>query len=149
MRTLFLAAWCSLIGMYVFGAPGVVFAQCSSANVGLDIAFQQQSVTLMFVGRPARVEHAGSTETVVFDVERVWKSDVKERTMIHRPAPLTSQTPESAVRFDRGQRYVVVAHRSMPERRDLGIEDGEEAFGTDACGDGSRPVSAVERISAG
>jgi TonB family protein len=145
MRALFLAAWCSLIGICVFGAPRVVFAQCSSANLRLDLALQQQSVALMFVGRPASVEHAGSTETVVFDVERVWKGDVKERTTIYRPTPMTGQTPESAVRFDRGQRYVVVAHRlTTTERRDLRLEDGGEAFGTDMCGDGSRPVSAVE-----
>ncbi len=85
--TRLVAAWCSLVGLYVFGAPGVLFAQCRAADLGLDVAFQQESVTLVFVGRPTSVEHAGSTETVVFDVERVWKGDVKERTTIYRPIP--------------------------------------------------------------
>jgi TonB family protein len=142
--TRLVAAWCCVVGVYVFRAPGVVFAQCGSANLGLDLTFQQESVTLVFVGRATSVQHSGSTEAVVFDVERVWKGDVKERTTIYRPIPTAGRSSEPPVIFDRGQRYVVIAHHlNATERRDLGIEHREDTFGTDMCGDGSRPVSAV------
>jgi hypothetical protein len=134
-----------LVGVCLFVAPSVLFAQCHSANLGPDVAFQQESVALVFVGRPTSVEQAGSTETVVFEVDRVWKGDVKERTTIYRPIPSAGLSSESPVIFDRSHRYVVIAHRlNATERKDLGVDDREETFGTNACGDGSRPLASSE-----
>ena len=46
--------------------------------------------------------------------------------------------------FQPGKQFLVVAHRlNASDRRDLGIADNEDVFGTDACADGSDPVSVL------
>jgi TonB family protein len=102
----------------------------------------QDSVELVFSGTVTSVEHAGPTETVILDAERVWKGSVKQRTTIYRPIPMTSGNTEFPLIFERGKRYVVIAHRlSAAERKDLGVADSTDMFGTNMCGDGSRPFS--------
>src|SRR5438046_1943899 len=76
-----LAAWCSVAYVYVFATPGV-FAQCGSGYVGLEQVLPQGAVAIVFSGRAASVGRSGSTETVVFDVDRAWKGPVKQQTTI-------------------------------------------------------------------
>jgi hypothetical protein len=104
----------------------------------------QDSVAQVFGGTVARVDRRGSAETVIFDVDQVWKGDVRERTAIYKPIALAGGSGTPTV-FERGERYVVIAHRlSVAERQDLGLVSGE-AFGTNVCGDGSRRFSVVEQ----
>jgi protein TonB len=97
----------------------------------------------VFVGVARNVERTGSTETATFDVERVWKGVVKERTVIYRPL---SPTQDTGTPFSfRQNRYLVIAHTlDGEERRRVGLDDRADAFGTDACGDGSRPLAPTE-----
>jgi len=128
----------------MFVATPLVFAQCATERVGLDLALGQNSVALIFVGTAVNVEQAGATETATFDVERVWKGPVKEHTLIYRPIVATSQNGEARFAFRR-QRYIVIAHLlNAEERKALAIDDREDAFGTDTCGDGSRPLASTE-----
>jgi TonB family protein len=128
----------------VFAVTRPVLAQCVTESVGLDLVLTQVSAELVFVGTVVNVGHTGSTETVTFDVERVWKGPVKERTTIYRPTAAAGQNTESPIVFSR-QRYIVIAHRlDATERKGLGLDDREDAFGTNACGDGSRPLASTE-----
>lgn len=138
-------AWCSLVLMCVLAAPTVALAQCPAEHVGLDLVLSQESAALVFVGTIQSVERAGSTETVTFEVERVWKGPVKERTIIYRPISPAGQITESPRVFGRDGRYLVIAHRlDATERRALGLDDREDTFGTSTCGDGSRQIAGTE-----
>ncbi len=144
MRTRRVAAWCLSVFFCVFAVTRPVLAQCVTENVRLDLVLTQESVALVFVGYVVNVEHTGSTETVTFEVERVWKGPVKERTIIYRPTSAAGQTTESPIVF-RSTRYIVIAHRlDATERKTLGLDDRGDAFGTNTCGDGSRPLASTE-----
>jgi TonB family protein len=144
MSTRLEKACCTSVFVCVLFATRPVLAQCVNERIGLDSVLTQESVALVFVGRVVNVEHAGSTETVTFEVERVWKGPVKERTMIYRPTSAAGQTTESPIVFSR-TRYIVIAHRlDVTERKSLGLDDREDAFGTNTCGDGSRPLASTE-----
>jgi TonB family protein len=148
MRNRFVTAGCSLVFAHMIATTNV-FAQCGSGYLGLGQMLPQGSVAHVFSGKVARVDRAGSAETVIFDVDRVWKGDVRERTIIYKPIALHSGGGEvGPTVFERGERYVVIAHRlSVAERRDLGLV--VEAFGTNICEDGSRAFSLAERELAG
>jgi TonB family protein len=137
-------AGCSLVFVSVFATTDV-FAQCGSGYIGLAQLLPQAAVVHAFSGTVTRVSRAGSAETVTFDVDRVWKGNVRERTVLYKPIALDSRGGDVGPPvFERGERYVVIAHRlNVAERGDLGL--GGEAFGTNTCGDGSRLFSIAEQ----
>jgi hypothetical protein len=135
-----------------------VLAQCGAGYLGLDLLLPQESVAIVFSGTVASVERAGPTETVTFDVDRVWKGFVSQRITIYRPIPVAPSPPKRSggggigpgeftpTIFKGGDRYVVVAHSlSVTERKNLGLADREETLGTDICGGGSRPFAVAEQ----
>ncbi len=88
------------------------------------------------------MEHAASTDVVTFEVERVWKGAVKERSVVYQPASLQSNAKASSLLQTR---YLVVAHRlDEAARRRLGVGDREDAFAAETCGEGKRPLAATE-----
>src|ERR1043166_9684341 len=119
----------------LFSTPDA-FAQCGSGYVGLELMLRQKSVAIVFMGTVASVERAGSTESVTFDVDRSWKGAVKRRTTIYRPIPVNRRDAGipigtgSPIVFDRGKRYVVIAHSLRAEERTaLRIPERQDAFG--------------------
>lgn len=137
------AAWCGAVFICLFAVPAVSRAQCPAETVRLD-SLLQESAALVFVGTALTIERAGSTEIVTFDVERVWKGPVKERTTVYRPLASTSGNAEPPSVFVRGRNIVIAHHLDGAERRALGIDDREDALGTSTCGDGSRPLASTE-----
>lgn len=132
-------------------------AQCGAGRVGLETFIARDSVAVIFAAVVSDVERVGPAEIVTFAAERVWKGPVTEQMTLYRPIPVPPAPPApradgggwapgefNPTAFQRGSRYIVIAHRlSDAERRRLG-STGAEAFGTDMCGDGSRPLSGVE-----
>src|SRR6476620_11153367 len=102
------STWCCLGLICTFAHPALLLAQCPAAPVPLDMVTQLPGA-LVFVGVARNVERTGSTETTTFDVERVWKGVVKERTVIYRPL---SPTQDIGTPFSfRQNRYLVIAHK--------------------------------------
>ena len=133
----------SVACIYAFAASSAL-AQCPSANVGLSSLLEQERVALVFLGTAGPVEHVGAAERVTFAVQRVWKGQGKQATTIYRPIRSATANSEPAIIFERGQRYVVVAHRlAARERTELGVDDVGDLFGVDACGDGTRVLSTA------
>jgi TonB family protein len=100
---------------------------------------------MVFVGTVVSVADVDSApaQAVTFNVNRIWKGEVRERTVIYQMLPV-GRTAERRL-FQPGKAFLVVAHRlSAGERKDLGIELNEDLFGTDACADGSYPVSILQ-----
>ncbi len=141
MKRLVAACGCVLC-LYLFN-PSPAVAQCRSGDVDLESLLVQPAVAMVFTGTVAGVARSGATEAVAFDVDRVWKGPVPSRMTIYRPTAGTTGHPESdPIAFDHGRRYVVAAHRlGAAERSNLHLADSAEAFGTDSCGDQSRPFT--------
>lgn len=132
-----------------------VSAQCGAGYGSLDFVQTQRSVALVFLGIVRNVERVGPAEIVTFDTERAWKGPVTRQLTIYRPVPVPPPLPPPATGrgiapaefnptiFRPGSRYVVIAHRlSTAERNDLGLSD-QAVFGTNICGDGSRPLAVA------
>jgi len=131
-----LAGWC---------AEPRVFAQCPSGYVGLNGLVAHPYAALVFVGRVVSVADVGAAaaQAVTFDVNRVWKGAVKERTVIYQMLPVGRHDERRL--FQPGKQFLVDAHRlSASERTTLGFDGNEDLFGTDACADGSYPVSILQ-----
>jgi len=134
--------------------PSGALGQCRAESVAMDVLLEQEQVAMVFVGMVDRVDREGSADAVTFRAERVWKGPVTQRTTIYAPVSAHSANAgASAAMFERGRRYVVIAHRlSGVERLGLGLPDHEDTFGTDACGDGSRRLGnepGLRRIGPG
>jgi TonB family protein len=136
------ATWCCLGFICTFAQPAVLLAQCSAASVPLDTVIQRPRA-VAFVGVARSVERTDSMEIATFEVERVWMGVVKEQTVIYRPL---APTHDTGTPFSfRQVRYLVIAHNlDTDERRRVGLDDRGDAVGTDACGDGSRPLAQTE-----
>jgi TonB family protein len=140
MKGRLLTAGCSLACVYVV-APIAVLAQCGAGSIGIEQLLSLHEVAIVFSGTVVGLERPGSTEMVTFHVERVWKGPVKEETTIYRPVPPSG---DHSPLFERGSRYAVIAHRlDARERRDFAAPAREDTFGTNMCGDGSRPFLAA------
>ena len=122
-----------------------VLAQCGSGYVGLNLIVAHPRPALVFVGRVVSVTDVGAApaQAVTFDVERVWKGAVRERTVIYQMLPVGRRSEHRL--FQPGKQFLVVAHPlNSSDRHDLGIADSEDVFGTNACADGSYPVSILQ-----
>jgi TonB family protein len=122
-----------------------VLAQCGSGYVGLNLIVAHPRPALVFVGRVVSVTDVGAApaQAVTFAVERVWKGAVRERTVIYQMLPVGRRSERRL--FQPGKQFLVVAHPlNTSDRRDLGIADSEDVFGTNACADGSYPVSILQ-----
>lgn len=131
------------IGCMSLSLPAPLLAQCGAGYLGLNYLLSQDSVDVVFSGTVASVQRAGVTETVTFDVDRVWKGSVNMRTAIYRRIPVANGASEfHPTIFENGHSYVVIAHRlSAAERTELGVANG---LGTDMCGSGSRPLALAQ-----
>jgi TonB family protein len=132
----------ALAGLY---AQPRALAQCGSGYVGLNGLVAHPYSALVFVGSVVSVTDVGAApaQAVTFDVNRVWKGGVRERMVIYQMLPV-GRGGERRL-FQPGKYFLVVAHRlNAGERNALGITDNEDAFGTDACADGSYPVSILQ-----
>jgi len=120
-------------------------AQCGSGYVGLNQLVAHPDLAVVFVGSVVSVEDFGAApaQTVTFVVNRVWKGAVRERMVMYQMLPVGRRGERRL--FQPGKYFLVVAHRlNAGERNALGITDNEDAFGTDACADGSYPVSILQ-----
>ena len=131
------------VGCMSLCLPAQLLAQCGAGYVGLNYLLSQDSVDVVFSGTVASVQRAGITETVTFDVDRVWKGSVDTRTAIYRRIPVAVRESEfHPTIFEDGHSYVVIAHRlSAAERTELGVAN---VLGTDMCGSGSRPLALAQ-----
>jgi TonB family protein len=137
---------CSVACVSVLAASDVL-AQCGAGYLELEQMLSQDSVAVVFSGTVTTIQRAGATETVILGADRAWKGPVTERMTIYKPIAVASGSAEfHPTIFERGKRYVVIAHRLSPaERVDLGLPDRKETFGTDMCGGGSRPFSVARQ----
>lgn len=130
-----------------------VAAQCGAGHLRVQAFIAQDSVAVVFVGTVSDVQRVGPVEIVTFAAERVWKGPVTQRMTIYKPIPVPSTRPSPSrdgggshpgesnpIYFQRGERYIVIAHRlNDAERRQLGVAE-QDVLGTDVCRDSSRPV---------
>jgi TonB family protein len=104
----------------------------------------RSSSDVVFSGVVANLDRTMVAETVTFNVEWVWKGSVHRRTSIVRPVPISGGRIEP-IRFELKSRYVVAAHRlTAGEEHDLRLSSSDDQLGTDACGGGSRLLSAAQ-----
>src|SRR5689334_7470189 len=105
----------------------------------------RSSSEVAFSGVVASLDRTMVAETITFNVEWVWKGSVHTRTTIVRPVPISGGPPIEPIPFELKRRYVVAAHRlTAGEQHDLRLSSSEEQLGTDACGSGSRLLSAAQ-----
>jgi protein TonB len=144
----------ALVAVFV---PDPLFAQCGAGYLALEPLVSGDTVAVAFLGTAVRVERVGTAEIATFTAERVWKGPVTRQMTVYRPIPSPPEPPArrpdgggwapgefAPTIFERSNRYVVVAHRlSDAERTRLGADERTAAFGTNVCGDGSRPLSAA------
>ena len=136
---MFVALGCISISM-----PSPLFAQCGAGYLSLKYFLSQDSVDVVFSGTVASTERASVTETVTFDVDRVWKGSVDARTALYRRIPMANGRSEfHPTIFESGHSYIVIAHRlSAAEQTELGL--AAAVLGTDMCGSGSRPLALAQ-----
>lgn len=105
----------------------------------------RSSSEVVFSGVVANLDRQTAAEIVTFDVGWVWKGSVRRRISIVRPLPISGGPGREPLQFDLKSRYVVSAHRlTSREQHDLRLASSDEQFGTDACGSGSRTLSAAQ-----
>jgi len=121
--------------------------EASGIGCGIELlanAMARNVADVVFDGTVVSVRDVLQGEAVTFDVRQVWKGNVtKQFSIYHVARRRTTQMPDRwGLPFPQGQRYIVFAHCLTAWERGLfDVGDVLESFGTDACRDGSQPVT--------
>jgi hypothetical protein len=145
MMRILLVACAVAIGMH--SLPEASAASCGFESLRRSLT--RDVADVVFDGIVLDVQSVRAGEVVILDVVQVWKGNVSKRFTIHNARPVSNIDFTAAVsgfmRFEKGQRYVVFAHRMTADERALfGLADIRESFGTAVCRDGSQPVGPAE-----
>jgi len=125
-------------------------ADCGSGT--LRAGMRSNSSDVVFSGTVLSAQNVRAGEVVILEVDQVWKGSVSKQFTIHNAMPKVNMAPSTRgisgfMRFVKGERYMVFAHRLTAEERALfGLGDALDSFGTGVCRDGSRPFK-VEELS--